>query len=317
MWGIVVCLMPAVRDYKEFWALRFILGLSQSCFYPGMIFLFGSWYTKVELGTRIMIFGAGNELSGAVGGLISGLIADTMDGVAGLRSWKWLFIIEGLLAVVLGLVGYVLLPDFFHNTTWLTQEEQTLAKSRVQNQGVNVISTVYSWKTVTNTLATPYLWLMVINVTLVGLSQNYLRNLVIILRDLGFPVSFCNYMLTPVYLFSALAAIFIGWSSDKKEGDRAFHIASVQLWIGTWYMILGVVNGGNNPVMLVFIGAYAISINTSMGTFCMAWLNEFYEADHNARSFGIAFVNSIRQITGSLVNVKAWIVSDSPEFCKF
>ena len=157
---------------------------------------------------------------------------------------------------------------------------------------------------------------MVINVTLVGLSQNYLRNFAIILRDLGFPTSFCNYMLTPVYVFSALAAIFIGWSSDRNGGDRAFHIASVQFWIGTWYMILAVVNGGNNPVMLVFIGAYAISINTSMGTFCMAWLNEFYKADHNTRSFVIAFVNSVRQITGSLVNVKAWIVSDSPEFCK-
>ena len=111
-----------------------------------MIFLFGSWYTKEELGTRIMIFGAGNELSGAIGGLISGLIADTMDGIAGLRSWKWLFIIEGMLAVVLGLVGYILLPSFFHNTEWLTKEEQKLAKSRVQNQGVHVVSTIYSWK---------------------------------------------------------------------------------------------------------------------------------------------------------------------------
>ncbi|KAI9273106.1 major facilitator superfamily domain-containing protein [Phascolomyces articulosus] len=314
MWGTIVCLMPVVRDYKEFWALRFILGLTQSCFYPGIIFLFGSWYTKEELGKRIMLFGAGNELSGAVGGITAGAISDIMEGVAGLSAWKWLFIIEGMLAVILGLVGYFLLPNFYHNTDWLTSEERQLAKSRIEKQGVQVVSTTYSWRSMANTLTTPYLWLMVVNVTLIGLTQNLPRNFAIILRDLGFPVAFCNYMLTPVYIFAALAAIFVGWSSDYHNGERAFHIAGVQFWIGTWYMILAAVNRGNNPVVLVFIGAYAISINMSMGTFCMAWLNEFYKQDNNTRAFVIAFVNSVRQITSSLVNVKAWVVSDSPAF---
>ena len=108
--------MTLVQDYKGLWALRFCLGLMEAPFYPGMIFLFGSWYTKSELGKRVVFFATGNEISGAFGRFISGFIADTMNNIGGMPSWKWLFIIEGLIAVLLGVIGFFVLPDFPHNT---------------------------------------------------------------------------------------------------------------------------------------------------------------------------------------------------------
>ena len=139
--------MPAVKDHQALWGLRFVLGLVQAPYYPGVVFLFGSWYKKNELAKRSMLVAAGVPLSGAVNGLISGAISKTMDGTAGLSSWRWLFIIEGVLGVLVGVFGYILLPNFPNNTPWLTPEERQIAIARVQNQGLHVVSNTYSWKT--------------------------------------------------------------------------------------------------------------------------------------------------------------------------
>lgn len=116
-------------------------------FYPGMMFILGSWYTKEELGKRTMFFGTGNQISGAFGGLIAGAIAQNLDGAGGLRGWRWLFIIEGLIGVTVGLAGYFLLPNFPHNTSWISEEERQLAVQRQLAQGKKVVSTAYNWRT--------------------------------------------------------------------------------------------------------------------------------------------------------------------------
>ncbi|KAI9248881.1 major facilitator superfamily domain-containing protein [Phascolomyces articulosus] len=312
-WGAVVSFMALINDYKALWGLRLCLGLAEAAFYPGMIFLLGSWYTSEELGKRTMFFATGNQVSGAFGGLIAGGIADSMHGAGGLPAWKWLFIIEGLIGVVVGIMGYFLLPNFPHNTKWLTEEECKLAVSRVQDQGKQVISKAYSWRTVANVMATPYSWLMIINFACIYIGNNMSLNFAIILREMGYEVAFSNYMNTPAYIFGAILAVSIGWSSDKR-GDRAFHIAGTQLWVGIWFLVLAVVNHGANPAALVFIGTYAITANISMTALCLAWSNEIYKKDHNTRAVAIAFINAVGNLAPNFVNVRAWVVSDAPEF---
>ena len=141
--------MAVVQDYKALWAIRLLLGAAEAPLFPGTAFLIGSWYTADELGKRVTLFStAGTVLSGAFGGLIAGGISDTLEGVHGLQSWKWLFIIEGLLAVVIGIVGFFLIPDFPHRyTKWITSEERKLAISRIQKQGVKAIPDSLNWRT--------------------------------------------------------------------------------------------------------------------------------------------------------------------------
>ncbi|KAI7854086.1 major facilitator superfamily domain-containing protein [Circinella umbellata] len=313
LWGCVVSFMALVNDYKALWGLRLCLGLSEAAFYPGMIFLLGSWYTSEELGKRTMFFATGNQVSGAFGGLIAGGIADTMHGAAGLPAWKWLFIVEGLIGVVVGVAGYFLLPNFPHNTKWLTPEERVLAVTRVQEQGKQVVSKAYSWRTIANVMATPYAWLMIINFACIYIGNNMSLNFAIILRGMGYDVAFSNYMNTPAYLFGAVLAFTIGYSSDKT-GDRAFHIAGAQLWVGIWFLILAVVNHGDNPAGLVFVGTYAITANISITALSLTWANEIYKADHNTRAVAIAFINAIGNLAPNFVNVRAWVVSDAPTF---
>ena len=112
-----------------------------------MALLLGSWYTKDELGKRNMIIASGIPIAGAVGGFVAAGIAKMMDGAGGLLPWQWLFIIEGLIGILVGVSGYYLLPNYPHNTSWLTPEERQVAMARVQNHGIHVVSSNYSWGT--------------------------------------------------------------------------------------------------------------------------------------------------------------------------
>ncbi|KAI9270470.1 major facilitator superfamily domain-containing protein [Phascolomyces articulosus] len=315
-WGTVVCFMTLIQDYKGLWVLRFCLGLMEAPFYPGMIFLFGNFYTKDELGKRVMFLATGNEFSGAFGGFIAGFITDTMHNVGGLPAWKWLFIIEGSIAISLGIIGYFLLPDFPHNTLWLTPEERNLAVLRVQqkNQSNKNPAAIYNWKRAGDVLtATPYIWIMLAIFSCLSLGHYMIANFAIILRDMGFSVSFANYMLTPVNFFAAIFSVCVGWSSDKS-GDRALHIAGVSLWVGIWCLILASVNGGNNPAPLVIIGTCGIVVGNSLHALCLAWTGEIYKHDQYARAVAIAFVNSLGNLLGKLATIKTWVVTDSPAF---
>ncbi|EIE82049.1 hypothetical protein RO3G_06754 [Rhizopus delemar RA 99-880] len=141
LWGAVVCFMALVKNYQGLYGLRICLGFAEAAFYPGIIFLLGSWYTKEELAMRTCVFVAGSQVSGAFSGLISGAISQNLDGVHGMRGWKWLFIIEGLIAVVIGITGFFLLPDFPYNTPFITGDMREVAVQRLERQGKRTVIT--------------------------------------------------------------------------------------------------------------------------------------------------------------------------------
>lgn len=141
-------------------------------------------------------------------------------------------------------------------------------------------------------------------------------NFAIILRDMGYPSSFANYMSTPCYIFSAIVSFIVAWSSDKT-GDRPWHLAIVQTWVSVWYLIMGVVNNGHNSPALLFVGTYAVSINVTMSVLILTYANEVFQEDRNSRAIAVAVINAIGNLAPNFINVAAWVVSDSPAFRKF
>ncbi|KAI8090470.1 major facilitator superfamily domain-containing protein [Thamnidium elegans] len=158
-WGAVVCFMALVTNVQGLYALRVCLGLAEAGFYPGIVFLLGSWYTKEELGTRTAVFVAGSQVSGAFSGLISGAIATGLDGAHGMRGWKWLFIIEGLIAVTIGAVGYFVIPDFPSNTKFITGDLREVAVIRLERQGRSNTKSGLNMQTFRNLFTTPFIYL--------------------------------------------------------------------------------------------------------------------------------------------------------------
>ncbi|KAI9930667.1 hypothetical protein ASPWEDRAFT_50878 [Aspergillus wentii DTO 134E9] len=137
-WGIAVMCMSSVQSYKALYALRFLVGLFESGFYPGIHYLLGSWYTPQELGKRAMIF----WLAGSIGTLFSGFLQaaayTNLDGVHGRAGWRWLFIIDGIITLPLALAGYLFFPNLPQGgkkTWWTTEDEHILSVKRMQAIG--------------------------------------------------------------------------------------------------------------------------------------------------------------------------------------
>lgn len=132
VWGVISAATAGARSYGGLIAIRFFLGFVEAAYFPGCLFFLSSWYTRKELGFRIACLYSGSLLSGAFSGLISAGIKNGLDGARGLRAWRWLFIIEGVMTIFIAFIAYFVLPDFPRTTTWLTEEERQLATWRLE-----------------------------------------------------------------------------------------------------------------------------------------------------------------------------------------
>lgn len=131
VWGIISGATGAVQSYGGLVGVRFCLGFVEAAYFPGCLFYLSAWYTRKELGFRTAILYSGSLLSGAFSGLISAGITNGLDGSRNLRAWRWLFIIEGVITVVIAFAAYFVLPNFPRTTTWLTENERQLAVWRL------------------------------------------------------------------------------------------------------------------------------------------------------------------------------------------
>ena len=129
-WGIVTMCLGFVRSFGSFVAVRAILGVTEGGLLPGMVLYLSGLYTRGEMALRIGIFYTAASLSGAFGGLLArGLSAIGPRG--GLEGWRWIFIIEGLLTVVCGLIAFLLLATNLSTASFLTPEEREFAAKRL------------------------------------------------------------------------------------------------------------------------------------------------------------------------------------------
>ncbi|KAL6788522.1 major facilitator superfamily domain-containing protein [Trichoderma sp. SZMC 28012] len=131
-WGIITMCLGFVRSFGSFAAVRALLGIAEGGLFPGIVLYLSSIYTRGELALRIGIFYTSASLSGAFGGLLArGLSAIGPRG--GLEGWRWIFIIEGLLTVVSGLIAFVALPNGVASAGFLSTEERDFAAERLAN----------------------------------------------------------------------------------------------------------------------------------------------------------------------------------------
>jgi len=131
VWGIISAATAGAQSYGGLIAIRFFLGFVEAAYFPGCLFFLSSWYTRKELGFRTALLYSGSLLSGAFSGLISAGITNGLDGARGLRAWRWLFIIEGVITIFIAFCAYFVLPNFPRTTSWLTESERQLAVWRL------------------------------------------------------------------------------------------------------------------------------------------------------------------------------------------
>ena len=133
VWAALTMVTASVHSPQAIMAIRFFQGIAESTTFVGTHYILGSWYTERELGKRSGIFTASGLAGTMIGGFIQSGIYTTMDGRHGLRGWRWLFIIDGLITLPVALYGLLLFPDTPTTTTacYLSPSERALAVSRL------------------------------------------------------------------------------------------------------------------------------------------------------------------------------------------
>ncbi|KAB8611437.1 hypothetical protein FH972_025942 [Carpinus fangiana] len=160
MMAFGVCGMCAglVQNYSGLLAVRFFLGLAETSSFPACFYLISMWYKRTEAQRRFSFFFSSASLAGAFGGLLAAAIGK-MNGVGGYAGWRWIFILEGLLTVVVGLTYYFILTDFPEEAKWLNENERAFVKARLYvDQGSSAADRKITLKDVFNVFKDIKIW---------------------------------------------------------------------------------------------------------------------------------------------------------------
>ncbi|PNH59667.1 hypothetical protein VD0002_g7894 [Verticillium dahliae] len=158
-WSAATICMPAMTSGAGFAVCRFFIGLAEAPFFPGITLMTSSWYTKAENPMRMAIWHAGNTISNILSGFLAAGILTTMDDIGGLHAWQWFFIIEGAASILMALAAFYLLPDWPHNTRFLSSAEREMAQYRVlcsnggKDEGIGG-----TWDGIKEAVMDPFTW---------------------------------------------------------------------------------------------------------------------------------------------------------------
>lgn len=133
LWGLAACAMMFVSTPFQFYMVRFLLGVFEAGFFPGVILYFTYWYPSVRRGQVIAIFMSATTIVSVIAGPLCGFILKYFDGLSGLHGWQWLFLVQGAPAVILGVLVFVLLEDKPAQAAWLSQEDKAVLVDAFQH----------------------------------------------------------------------------------------------------------------------------------------------------------------------------------------
>jgi len=156
-WGIVGCLMARVSSPTEFYVLRFLLGVFEAGFFPGVVYYIGCWFPESRRGHMLGIFMTGIPIAGLFGGPVSGWAMSSVSGL-GMAGWQWLYIIEAAPAVLLGIVAIAYLDDNAKKAKWLTADERERLSHALMTESERNVSRADS--SLRTAMTSPWLYAM-------------------------------------------------------------------------------------------------------------------------------------------------------------
>ncbi len=133
-WGLISAAMMVVRGPWSFYLLRVLLGFAEAGFFPGIILYLTYWFPARERARAVSLFMIGSPITSIVGAPLSGAILQYLDRVGGLRGWQWLFVLEGIPAIVLGVISIFYLTDRPEKAHWLDEEERNWLTAQISRE---------------------------------------------------------------------------------------------------------------------------------------------------------------------------------------
>lgn len=274
-------------------AIRAILGLVESAYFPACLYLLSSWYDRLELGVRNTILYSGSLLSGAFSGLIAAGIINQMDYVKGLRSWRWLFLIEGAITVGLAPIAYFVLPDMPHNTKFLSQQEKDIIiwklKREVGQNDSDTENKEGSMGSLKLAVCDIKVWLVTGCLSWLVAACGVTNYFPSIIETLGFDRIITLVLSAPPYLLAVVATFLWARHSDKT-GERFWHVVA-PLFISLISFIINVSTlnvGARYFGMVIMIPSLYCSFTT-----ILSWMSNCVPRPPLKRAIALSIMNCL------------------------
>ncbi|NKJ21241.1 MFS transporter [Dyella sp. SG609] len=299
-WALVSASSMFVTTPAAFYVVRFLLGVAEAGFFPGIVLYLTYWYPSARRGRMNALFMIGIPVAGVLGGPLSGWIMHAFGGLHGLANWQWLFLLEALPSLALGIATPFVLPNGIHAAAWLDEREKQLLEANMASDGDagaeaplrSVLADGRVWR-----LAAIYFCCMM---GLYGVSF-YLPTLI---AAAGVSDALDVGLLTAVpYAVAVVAMILVARSSDRRN-ERRWHLAVASLAGAVGLYASTLCAGQLSP------GLIALSIGTAgvLSTMPVFWTHPSRVLAGTAAAAGIAMINSIGNLAGfASPSIIGWI----------
>ena len=295
-WGLISSAMAIVRTPAEFYALRFLLGVAEAGFFPGVIYYLSQWFPAAARASAISRFMTATAVSGIVAGPLSAALF-TLDGMSGLAGWQWIFVAEGIPSVLLGVTTLWFLTDRPAEAKWLSPAEREHLDATMRIEAADILRRGHI--SLRHALLHPTVWrLSLLSFTLLLGFYSISFWLPQIVESLSHGDNVEVALLSSIpYVAAAAAMLVVGAHSDRTR-ERCLHIAGAAL--------VGAAGLGATAVVQTPVpGLIALSV-AAMGVFSaipVFWSLPTTFLSGTAAAGAIALINSLGNLGGVLWTV--------------
>lgn len=290
-WGILSGCFAFVQTEWQFYTLRFLLGIAEAGLAPGLLLYLTYWFPSYRRARMTVLWFIAIPISGMIGGPLSGLIMDRMSGVHGWFGWQWMFVIEAIPTVLVGLLVLAVLKDSVQDANWLTQDEKNLVKQELaqDNQHKEGHASVKEF------IADKRLWLLAGIYFCVVMGQYAITFwLPTLIRNSGISDNWHIGLLTSLpYMCAIVVMILAGRSGDHFQ-ERRWHLI-IPMCAGAIALTFATLFASNLTLSLICLCIAASGVLTASSLFWMLPTNFLGGVSAAA---GIAAVNSFANLAG-------------------
>ena len=290
-WGLVTALMAAVHTSRQFYLARFLLGVAEAGFFPGIVVYLTHWFRYEDRAKAGAMFMAAIPMSSIIGSPLAGWILS--HHWAGMAGWRWLFIVEGMPAILFGFLTLVYLTDWPAHATWLAADEREWISAELKREK-EAKTRVRSW-TIWEAMRSREVILLtlVYFFAIIGIYGFVIWFPTIVQRATGLPNMAVTLLSALPYVAGLAAMLANGWHSDRT-GERRWHTA-FPLFLGAVCLALAISSRSNlllGFVSMIVVGACTTAFMPSFWALPTAMLSE------SAAAASIGLINSVANLGG-------------------
>jgi MFS family permease len=295
-WGPVAPALGCTDAELTFYVLRFLLGLAEAGFFPGIILYLTYWFPSARRARAVALFMTAIAISNVIGGPISGAIMQFMDGVHGWRGWQWLFLVEGAPAVIAGALVFTLLPDGPASAGWLTPPQRDLILQNIGDDETHKRSRSHAHR-LADAFRDLRVWALTVpyfSAAVCVYAANFWMPTIVQELTAGNAGAFRIGLMSAIPW--AVAAVAMVWwaSHSDRTGERRWHVAAGFLVACAGWVLLAVA-AASATVSVAGLTLVTVGVLSALATF---WSIPTAFLSCTAAAAGIALINSVGNLGG-------------------